>query len=140
MFGIDLLPGFDRFSKWLWEPLGGEPAAANHEPGYVEIPPEVRPPRRAHGPRTVDGFRPAVLRAYAAAQHYLCDGGTLAEAALTYDSNAHYVRGAIELLWRNEMALLDAAAHGDIPLLVAAYETDTATSITVITAASEVAS
>ena len=129
MFGIDLLPGFDRFSKWLWEPLGGEPAAANHEP-----------PRRAHGPRTVDVFRPAVLRAYAAAQHYLCDGGTLAEAALTYDSNAHYVRGAIELLWRNEMALLDAAAHGDIPLLVAAYETDTATSITVITAASEVAS
>ena len=98
MSGIDLLPGFDRFSKWLWEPLGGEPAAANHEPGYVEIPPEVRPPRRAHGPRTVDGFRPAVLRAYAAAQHYLCDGGTLAEAALTYDSNAHYVRGAIELL------------------------------------------
>jgi hypothetical protein len=109
-----------------------EPAVTNHEPGYVEVPlvepvfvePSLVPkpkPRRACGPRMVEGFNLAALRALAAAHHYLDSDDTLRGSAQAYNSNTTYTAAVVGLLRRNERALLDAALDGSISLLEAAY-------------------
>jgi hypothetical protein len=110
---------------------------------YVEPPPGPKAkPRRARGSRMQDGLNRAVLRALAA-MHYCLSGGcgTLKEAAKAYNSSEAYLRAVISLYlpsrWgagstiRERHALLDAALHGHVSLLTAAYRTNVATNITI---------
>jgi hypothetical protein len=133
----------DEYSKRLRKALGVEPAASNPEPDYVEAPPvepalvepsppPVPKPRRAHGPRMEAGRNKAVLRALAAGWRYLHTGNTLKQAAQACNSNVNYTRAVIHLRMTRQTALLGAALHGDIPLLEAAYQTDTVATLTVI--------
>ena len=135
----------DVFAQRFWEPLIGKPTAVSlDEPGYVEAPPArpvltfVEPPpakpkpRRARGPRMVNGVNRAVVRAIAACKYYFHDGVTLAHAAQVCNSSVAYMLAVFHLRDTGQTALLNAALHGDVPLLTAAYKTDTATAITIL--------
>jgi hypothetical protein len=153
-----------------------QPAAVNHVPPYVEVPPEERPqpsatcsicestydgcghnaqpvnsgrccddcaglhvfparlrqvPRRASGPRMENGRNKAVMRALAAGCRHLHNGESLKAAAQSCNACVPYTKAVVSLRRTGQTALLDAALNGDVPLLVAAYQTATATNLVI---------